>query len=571
MRVPTLLHRLGATGFVRRTADAAFGHWARHRAGQLERCSTMTAQCHLLLRLVRRAANTRFGLDHDFASIRTVRDYQDRVPLRDYEAFWTEYWEPAFPMLGGVTWPTAIPYLAMSSGTTTGRTKYIPVSREMLAANRLGALTSLAWLRTAHPETRLFTGRMFFLGGSSDLQEIGVRGQGSGVRDKLSSLTPHPSPLTPISVLAGDLSGIVAREVPSLFRPFTYPPLEIALDRDWDHKLQLVAEQSARLPITLLSGVPSWMLALFERLKQVTGRDRIADVWPTLQVVVHGGARFDPYAELFRREIGSDTVRFLDVYAASEGFIAATDPRFGLLRLIPDQGLFFEFVPVEELKSDRPTRHTCGDVVPGVQYAVVLTSCAGLWSYVIGDTVCFEKRDPPLLRFTGRTHYYLSAFGEHVISEEVERAVTAAALATGATSSDFHVGPVFPESPGHPGRHRYLIEFVERPTEMAAFIRVLDETLCRLNEDYQAHREGGLALGPPEVWPLPRGSFHDWMRCRGRLGGQNKVPRMDNTGSVTRDLEGWLQANASTLALDLVDDGSHGGDRFVRPSFMGPG
>ena len=360
---------------------------------------------------------------------------------------------------------------------------------------------------------------MFFLGGSTDLQQ----------------LVPHRSP--PGIVLAGDLSGIVAREVPALLAAVHLPAARPGLDARLGTK--------ARAPRRAKPAVcrSRWSAAcrrgcwcLFERLLQITGRDKLIDVWPTLQVIVHGGTRFEPYRTLFRRIIGSDAVQFLETYPASEGFVAAEDPRHGLLRLIPDHHIFFEFVPVEELGQTNPTRHTVADVVPGVQYAVVLTTCAGLWSYVLGDTVCFERRDPPLLRFTGRTRYFLSAFGEHLISEEIERAVAQAAEATGAAVVDFHVGPVFPDSPGVPGRHRYLVEFAEPPADVAAFARHLDETLGKLNEDYAAHRAGDLTMLAPEVWPVRRGGFAEWMRSRGKLGGQHKVPRMDGTGQLTAEM-----------------------------------
>jgi hypothetical protein len=470
-----------------------------------------------------------------------VADFQQRVPLRDYDAFWKDYWQPCFPALTDATWPGSVPYLALSSGTTTGTTKYIPLSSEMLAANRRAALTMLSWFRAAHPGKPLFTGRMFFLGGSTDLQQLaGTRLPGTfgGAG----------------AVLAGDLSGIVAREVPGYLRPYTFPPLAVALERNWETKLELLAEQSRHLPITLVSGVPSWLLVLFERMLQVTGRDRLIDVWPQLQVIVHGGTSFEPYRGLFRRIVGSDTVEFLETYPASEGFIASEDPRYRLLRLLPDCRIFYEFVPVTELGQARPTRHTAAEVVPGVQYAVVMTTCAGLWSYVIGDTVCFERRDPPLLRFTGRTRYGLSAFGEHLISEEIERAIAQAAAAVGTAVVDFHVGPVFPETAGTPGRHRYLVEFTEVATDVAAFERYLDETLCRLNEDYAAHRAGDLTMLAPEVWPVRRGGFSEWMRSRGKLGGQHKLPRMDNTGQLTREMCRWLPEQGHLV-------GSHDGTR----------
>jgi hypothetical protein len=288
----------------------------------------------------------------------------------------------------------------------------------------------------------------------------------------------------------------------------------------------------------MLSGIPSWLLVLFDRLRQETGRERIADIWPGLRLVIHGGTKFEPYRQLFRTIIGDDTVSFLETYPASEGFIATEDPRYGLLRLIPDHHIFFEFVPVAGLDAKHPTRHTVSDLEIGVPYAIVLTTCAGLWSYVLGDTVCFERREPPLLRFTGRTHYFLSAFGEHLISEEIEKAIARAAAAIDTAVVDFHVGPHFSSVPNRPGRHRWFVEFAETicPADLFRFAQELDAALGQMNEDYLAHRQGDLALRAPEVIVVQRGGFADWMRSRGRLGGQNKVPRMDNRGQITEQL-----------------------------------
>jgi hypothetical protein len=507
-----LLARLTARPMFRRLADAGLHRYAVRRVAALDRCDAARAQEATLLRLVRKARFTTFGRAHHFAGIRTIADYQNRVPLRTYEQFWTEYWQPAFPNLQGVTWPGRIPYFALSSGTTMGTTKYVPVSKHMLASNRRAALTTLALFLAERPNAHLFTGKAFFLGGSTDL-------------------TPFAN-----GALAGDLSGIAAREVPAILWPYTFPPLEIALLRDWEQKMTMLAERSACEPITSVGGVPSWLLVLFERLLQITGKTCIADVWPNLRVVIHGGTKFDPYRSLYKRLIGSDEVQYHETYPASEGFIAVEDHRHGLLRLLPDHGIFFEFVPVDEVETAFPVRHTVADLEVGVQYAVVLTTCAGLWSYVLGDTVCFERRDPPLLRFTGRTRYFLSAFGEHLISEEIEKAVAAASAATGAEVVDFHVGPRFPDSAGTPGRHRYLVEFAHEPAELFRFAAALDAELCRLNEDYAAHRQGDLTMQPPEVLPVPRGGFADWMRTQGKLGGQHKVPRMDNTGQITEQM-----------------------------------
>jgi hypothetical protein len=511
--------------FIRDLADRGLLWYARRRVAALDRLDLERTQQRLLFRLLRRAENTAFGREHDFADIRSVAEYQERVPLRDYEAFYRNYWQRPFPHLAGVTWPEHIPYFALTSGTTSGTTKYLPLSRALLRGNTKAALTSLAWFAAAHPGTPLFTGRLFFLGGSTDLLTLGS----------------HPRHGM---ILGGDLSGITAIEAPTWMRPFTFPPVELALVKDWEQKMTLLAEQSARLPITMLSGVPSWLLVLFDRLRQVTGKATIAEVWPTLRLVIHGGTKFDPYRELFRRQIGSDAVRFTEVYPASEGYVAAQDPRHGdLLRLIPDAGVFFEFVPVEDLDCPRPRRHLVPRVEIGRNYAVVLTTSAGLWSYVLGDTVIFERRDPPLLRFSGRTKYFLSAFGEHLISEEIERAVAEAARRTGCAIVDFHVGPVFPDSAKKPGRHRYLVEFAEGPPDLPRFGAELDATLCRLNEDYAAHRQGDLTMLPPEVVAVRRGGFAEWMKAHGKLGGQHKVPRMDNSGQITAEMARFFEVS----------------------------
>jgi hypothetical protein len=510
------LQRISGSALARRVADAGLTRYAFMRVRELDSLNLVRTQRQVLLRLVRQARDTKFGRDHHFADIQNITDYQKRVPIRTYEQFWNDYMEGAYPRLQGVTWPEFIPYYALSSGTTSGATKYIPVSRQMLASNKKAGLTNLAFFLHQHPRAPIFRGRIFFLGGSTDLK---TNSDGS---------------------LQGDLSGIAAREVPDALRPYLYPPPEVALQGDWEKKVVVLAEQSARLPITAISGVPSWLLTFFDHLKKVAGKEHVADIWPTLQLVIHGGAMFEPYRPVFRAVIGNDRVVFQDTYPSSEGYVAVEDLRHGMLRLIPDNGIFFEFVPVEELGSSRPARHTVADLETGVNYAIVLTTCAGMYSYILGDTVRFERRDPPLLRFTGRTKYFLSAFGEHLISEEVEKAVSMAAEATGSLVVDFHVGPVFPARPNQPGRHRFLVEFVRAPADMQVFAARLDEALHELNKDYGAYRAGSITLDAPEVVEVRAGGFAEWMKSKGKFGGQHKLPRMDNSGKLTEEMCQWL-------------------------------
>jgi hypothetical protein len=502
---------------VRRLADSVLLRYAHNRTVALDHMNAGKVQHDTLLSLVRRARNTRFGRDHDFSRIYSLADYQARVPVREYEFFWDTYWKNVYPRLDNVTWPGKAPYYALSSGTTSGATKYIPVTWEMVASNKKTAFTTIALFRHAYPDAKLFTGKFFFLGGSTELR-------------------PQPD-----GSLAGDLSGISARDLLDVLRPYVFPPFEYTKISDWKEKMDRFAELSVKQPITAISGIPAWMQRLFDRVKAVSGKKTISEVWPELRLVVHGGTKFDPYRDMFRKEMGSDLVRFCEVYPASEGFVATEDPRYGLLRVLPDHDVFFEFVPVTDLGKDRPARHTLANVEVGIEYAVVVTSCAGLWSYLIGDTVAFENRTPPLIRFTGRTKYFLSAFGEHLISEEVEKAVTFACRETGVFPIDFHVGAVFPSDPAKPGHHLYLVEFADQVPDLQVFARKIDEELSRINEDYAPHRVGDLAMLMPEVRAVKRGGFDEWMRAtRPSLDIQAKVPRMDNSGNITRNLATWL-------------------------------
>jgi hypothetical protein len=499
---------------VREVVNLGFHLRARLRTAQVTGANPVLIQEKVLQGLVRKAHRTRFGRDHQFERIHSIADFQRQVPIRTYEAMWEEYLRDPYPAYDNLTWPGRVPFLALTSGTTLGATKYIPVTPEMVASNRKAAQTMIAFHLRARPESRLFAGRMFFLGGATALEE--------------------PAP----GVRQGDLSGIAAVALSPLLLPYTFPPLELALDSDWDRKLAKLSEQSVSEKITLVGGVPSWLLLLFERLLQESGKRSVAEVWPSLELVVHGGVKFDPYREAFRSILGSSEIRLQESYPCSEGFIGFGDFETGLLRLLFDHGLFYELVPLEELDELRPTRHWLGTAQIGVTYAIVVSTCAGMWAHVIGDTIRFESLDPPLFSFTGRTKYTLSAFGEHLISEEVEGAITRASTETGAFVRDWHVGPVFAGSLGH---HQYIVEFLREPDRLERFREVLDADLSRRNADYLAHRAANVCLPLPCIVVARAGGFESWMRGRGKLGGQNKVPRMDSSGALTRELVSFLR------------------------------
>ncbi len=508
------LERFVGSPSARGLVNFSFHLGSRLRCAELADLDPARIQAQTLRRLVRKARWTRFGRDHRFDSICSVADFQRAVPVRTYEALWDTYLRDAYPVFDDLTWPGRIPFLALTSGTTQGATKYIPVSTEMVASNRKAAQTALAFYLSSRPESRLFHGRTFFLGGSTALSE--------------------PAP----GVFEGDLSGIAAVELSPLLRPYTFPPLDLALEPDWDRKLSQLAARSVAEPITLVSGVPGWLLVLFQRILELTGKNSLAEVWPQLELVVHGGVKFDPYRASFQAIVGSSKVGLQEVYPCSEGFVAFGDPATRLLRLVYDHGIFYEFVPVSELDSTSPTRHWLGTVRTGVNYAIVVSTCAGMWAHVIGDTIRFESLAPPLITFTGRTRYTLSAFGEHLISEELEAALARASSATESSVREWHVGPVFLAGTGY---HQYVVEFLKEPVELARFRDTLDADLSRRNADYLAHRMRDVVLLPPAIIAARAGSFESWMRRRGKLGGQNKVQRMDNSGGLTRDLVAFLR------------------------------
>jgi hypothetical protein len=498
--------------------------YTRWRTARLQRQPAAATQERQLLRLLRKAAATRFGRDHGFADIRSVAAYQARVPLRRYEDFWADYWQPAFPLLQDCSWPGVMPFFAQTSGTTTGITKYIPVSSQMIWSNRMATLDLVTHHFSARPASRLFAGRSFMLGGSTALTELAP------------------------GIWSGDLSGIAGKTVPWWARMRYFPPRELETIADWEEKIARFAPASLDANIRAIGGVPSWLLLFFEelaRLRPNAGRS-LAAFYPDLELLVHGGVNFAPYRTLFMSWLQGSRAEMREVYPASEGFVAVADRSYGEgLRLVLDHGLFFEFVPVAELDAPEPTRHWAATIETDVNYAIVLSTCAGLWSYIIGDTVRFVDRDPPRLLITGRTSYTLSAFGEHLIGEEIERAVATAAETIGEQVKDYSVGAVYPAHAGEPGGHLFIVEFAGGVPEAALIARfgaALDDTLSTINDDYRAHRSAGYGMRAPVVQPVAGGTFATWMKARGRLGGQNKVPRIINDGQLFDSLRAAADA-----------------------------
>jgi GH3 auxin-responsive promoter len=495
-----------------RTLGPFLDWYAGQRRRQIERAwqNAAAVQTHTLLRLVETARRTEFGMIHGFDRIRTVADYQARVPVGTYLDF-QPMWTRVLQGESDVTWPGRARHWVKTSGTTAGD-KVIPVTREAFVSHRKGGWDAFLLAVRRVGARHLLDGRMLLVGGSTALHPVGRDG------------------------LLGDLSGLVVKGLPPVFRGRHSPGPTVAAIEDRETRMSAVAALVARQDLRLLSGMPSWVLILLEhvaRVLEMSGRlvQDLGDCWPNLGVFVHGGVSFAPYEALFRERIGRPLDQ-IEVYPASEGFVAVETERGQGLTLMLDYGIFYEFVPAEDLQRPRPRRHTVADVELGRIYAPILTTPAGLWSYLLGDTVRFVARDPLRLQITGRTRHYVNAFGENVIVEEVERALIEACRRTEAEVVEFTVAPRYPAVADARGGHEWLVEFRRRPADLAAFARLLDEDLIALNTDYRTKRDGSVGMRPPRLTELPPGTFYEWMRRAGKLGDQHKVPRVTNDRAV---------------------------------------
>ncbi len=396
------------------------------------------AQRSTLMRLLRHAESTGFGRAHNFSQMQSVSDFQARVPLRRYEDFWNEFWSGPFPVLKDISWPGTIPFFALTSGTTSGRSKYIPVSKEMVRSNRRAALRVLMSHVLRRPDSRILENKLFFLGGA-----INLSNEAAGIQ-------------------SGDLSGISIATSPWWLQRLSYPPPEIAGISDWEERMDAVLDDPRSRNISGIAGQTAWLLAFLEKAMQSSRGDRhtLAERFPLLELVLVGGVNFAPYDRRLAEIIGAGAVSLREIYAASEGFIGSGSgaPGSGVTPLL-DNGLFLEFVPLDEIGSARPARHWMATVQPDIDYAIVVSSNAGLWAYQIGDIVRFEEVKTPNILVKGRTEQTLSAFGEHLIEAEITEAVFAAANKIKRRVQEYAVAPIFPHGYSEPGYHLYVVEF----------------------------------------------------------------------------------------------------------------
>ncbi len=468
--------------------------------------------------LIEKGSQTAFGQEHGFDKISTPAEFARAVPIQDYVAFlpWIER------MLAGeadVSWPGKVPYFAQTSGTTAGD-KRIPVTDAMQKSNRRAATAIFAYYkrRGAPLARRVMGGQLLFLGGSTAMEET----EGGG--------------------MIGDLSGIATQSICWPLTSHYEPGKQIALVSNWEEKIDRVAKRCIDRDLRFVTGMPSWVKVLFDRVCDMRGLDpqgAISVIWPNLELFVHGGVNFAPFRPVFQKYFTQQhNLHFLEVYPASEGFIAiqavAGEPG---MEMLVDNGLFFEFVPLDRWGQPDAPRLTLEQVELDVPYSLVLSTNAGLWAYDIGDVVRFVSLDPPRIVFAGRNKHFINAFGENIIGEQVSSAVAEAAEATGAEVTEFTAAPRYADDAHAVGAHEYVVEFAREPSGgLDAFARRVDQTLQRLNNDYSVKRKGDTGMTSVEVTPVPQGTFYGWMKQRGKLGGQHKVPQCANDRRYVDDV-----------------------------------
>lgn len=469
-------------------------------------------QQETLYRLLAKAAKTEWGKKYNYSSIVSIKEYQSRFPVQTYEDI-TPYVERLRKGESNLLWPGEIKWFAKSSGTTSAKSKFIPMSREALEDCHYRAAKDILVIYTLQrPGTKIFSGKSLTLGGSHRMNQFSN------------------------DSLYGDLSAILIENAPFWVDIIRTPRQKIALLEDFEEKLNLITRSTVNENVTSISGVPSWYLVLIKQILAHTGKNNLLEVWPNLEVFFHGGISFKPYKEQYKKLIDGPQMNYMETYNASEGFFGIQDePDKSDMLLMLDYGIFYEFIPADKINSENPPVCTIAEVETGVNYAIIISTNGGLWRYMMGDTIIFSSLSPYRFIISGRTKHFINVFGEEVIIDNADKALESACLTTEAVIAEYTAGPVFMDV-NSKGSHEWIIEFEKAPSDMALFAATLDETLKLVNSDYEAKRFKDLNLIMPVVNAVPRGTFNKWLKAKNKLGGQNKVPRLSNTREYLDDL-----------------------------------
>ncbi|MEL6864515.1 MAG: GH3 auxin-responsive promoter family protein [Bacteroidota bacterium] len=465
-------------------------------------------QQEVFANLISSARTTKWGYKYHFNEIKSLETYAKRFPVQDYESL-KPYIERMMKGEKDVLWPGQVTTFSKSSGTTNDKSKFIPVSDiNFRDCHIRGTWDTMTIMYRLKPDCQIFAGKNFLMAGNHKVYD--------------------PS----LDTIYGDVSALMVRNMPFVARPFFEPDFDIVLRDDWESKIQLMAEVACRPDvapqITMVGGVPTWVVVFFRHILERSGKDNILEVWPNFEAYIHGGVNIAPYQEQLRRFLPSDEVTYLDVYNASEGYFGSQlslDSKEMLLLL--DNGVYYEFMPLEEIDQEHPTTIPLEAVEAGRHYAMVISTNAGLWRYAIGDTIEFTSTDPYLFKISGRTKQFVNAFGEEVMVANTDKALAAACKSTNAIVLEYTVAPIYFEGSGK-GGHEWLVEFEKAPDNLQVFNQLLDQNLQKINSDYEAKRYKDMAMEQLQLHPIPNGTFHNWLRSKGRYGNQSKVPRLAN-------------------------------------------
>ena len=469
-------------------------------------------QEQVLNHLVKKAAGTQWGRAHQYDSIENYENFTANVPLNTYEEL-KGYIQTMREGKKDILWPGVVKWYAKSSGTTNDKSKFIPVSHEGLKKiHYLGGRDCVSCYLAINPDSHLFQGKSLILGGS------------------------HAPNLNTPNSLVGDLSAILIENVPKAVNLTRIPSKEIALLEDFETKRDRIAHSALNQNVTNISGVPSWMLSVLHRMLEISGKETLDSIWPNLEVFFHGGVAFTPYREQYKNIIRLSGMHYMETYNASEGFFGIqNDLADPAMLLMIDYGVFYEFIPMSEFGTPGEKAIPLWEVETGVNYAMVISTSCGLWRYIIGDTVRFTQKDPYKFVITGRTKHFINAFGEELIVDNAEKGLEQACIATGAQVKDYTAAPIFMDEQAR-CRHQWIIEFNKRPDSIDEFATILDRSLQAINSDYEAKRKKNITLQPLEVIEAKPGLFDNWLKSKGKLGGQHKIPRLSNSRDYIEQL-----------------------------------
>jgi hypothetical protein len=464
-------------------------------------------------KLIASAKDTEWGKKYEYKSILNFDQFKERVPINDYESL-----KPYINRLRkgeqNILWNSDIRWFAKSSGTTSDKSKFIPVSEESLEECHFkGGKDMLSMYCNNNPETQIFSGRGLAMGGSHQINEVNNE-----------------------AYYDGDLSAIIMQNLPFWAEFIRVPNLSIALMNEWESKIEKIAYSTINHNVTNMLGVPSWMLLLIKRILDISGKSNLMEVWPNLEVYFHGGVSFIPYREQYRKLIASDTFKYVETYNASEGFFGIQDRNNSQeMLLMLDYGIFYEFLPLSELYSENPKTIQLDEVDTDTHYVLVISTNAGLWRYIVGDTIRFTSLDPYRIQITGRTKSFINAVGEELIVDNAEKALAIACEKTHSVVNEYTAAPVYFQGNTN-AVHEWLIEFAIPPDNLDFFVETFDNALKSINSDYEAKRYHNMVLRKPEVYPVPEGTFYQWLRKHNKLGGQHKVPRLSNERKFVEEI-----------------------------------